>query len=172
MISMSPLKLETERTMAARTALQNLIPHNHCFGCGPGNQQGLQIKSYWTGEDETRCDFTPQPHHCAGPTHYLNGGIIATIIDCHTICTAIADGYRQAGRGVGSGAPIWFATGRLDVQYKAPARIDRPVILLAKIVERGEKKTLLHCTLSSTGSKGERLCASADVVAVRVPDGW
>ncbi|MGL6160917.1 PaaI family thioesterase [Microbulbifer sp.] len=154
--------------MAEQIAIQDRIPDNHCFGCGPDNRQGLQIKSYWTGDDESRCEFTPRPHHCAGPTHYLNGGIIATAIDCHTICTAIADGYRQAGREVGGGEKIWFATGRLDVQYKAPAPIDKPVILEAKIVERSERKTVLHCTLSSGG----RLCATADVVAVRVPDKW
>lgn len=150
------------------TALQDLIPHNHCFGCGPHNAQGLRIKSFWSGEDETHCTFTPLPHHCAGPTQYLNGGIIATVIDCHTICTAIADGYRQAGREAGSGDPIWYVTGRLDVQYKAPTPIEQPVTLVARIVERKEKKTVLHCTLHSD----ERLCASAEVVAVRVPAGW
>ena len=24
-------------------ALQDLIAHNHCFGCGPGNERGLRI---------------------------------------------------------------------------------------------------------------------------------
>ena len=154
--------------MVEQQAIQDQIPGNHCFGCGPSNESGLQIKSYWTGDDRTRCEFTPQLHHCAGPTHYLNGGIIATVIDCHTICTAIADGYRQAGRPVGSGDKIWYATGKLDVRYRAPAAIDMPVLLEAKILERTEKKTLLHCTLSSDG----RVCAEADVVAVRVPDNW
>ena len=154
--------------MSEQPSIQDQIPANHCFGCGPQNAQGLQIKSYWTGEDESRCQFMPEPQHCAGPTHYLNGGIIATIIDCHTVCTAIADGYRQAGREVGSGEKIWYATGKLDVQYKAPAAIDKPVILDAKILERGPKKTVLHCTLTS----GERVCATADVIAVRVPDNW
>ncbi|MFC6979327.1 PaaI family thioesterase [Microbulbifer taiwanensis] len=99
---------------------------------------------------------------------YLNGGIIATVIDCHTICTAIADGYLQAGRPVGSGGKIWYATGKLEVNYQAPAAIDKPVTLEARIVERSEKKTLLHCDLISGG----RVCASAEVVAVRVPDNW
>ncbi|UHQ55533.1 PaaI family thioesterase [Microbulbifer sp. YPW16] len=154
--------------MPAETAIQDQIPHNHCFGCGPENSAGLQIKSYWTGPDSSHCEFIPATHHCAGPTHYLNGGIIATVIDCHTICTAIADGYRQAGREVGTGDKIWYATGKLDVQYKAPAAIDKPVVLDAKITKRSERKTVLACTLSSDG----RVCATADVVAVRVPDNW
>lgn len=154
--------------MAEQQAIQDQVPNNHCFGCGPGNADGLQIKSFWTGDDTTHCEFMPGPHHCAGPTHYLNGGIIATVIDCHTICTAIADGYRQAGRAIGSGDKIWYATGKLEVQYRAPAAIDKPVLLEATITERTDKKTLLHCTLSS----GDRICAEADVVAVRVPDNW
>ena len=154
--------------MTEHQAIQDQIPGNHCFGCGPGNELGLRIKSYWEGEDKTLCTFTPQPHHSAGPIQYLNGGIIATVIDCHTVCTAIADGYRQAGREVGSGDKIWYATGRLDVSYRAPAAIDKPVTLEATIIERSERKTLLRCELSSEG----RLCATAEVVAVRVPDGW
>ncbi|MEW5249051.1 PaaI family thioesterase [Microbulbifer sp. 2201CG32-9] len=154
--------------MTEPVAIQDQIPANHCFGCGPENDRGLQIKSFWVGDDETHCQFTPAPEHCAGPTHYLNGGIIATIIDCHTICTAIADGYRQAGRQPGTGDKIWYATGRLDVHYKAPAAMDAPVTLRAKITGRSGRKTTLHCTLTS----GDRICASAEVVAVRVPDNW
>ena len=28
-------------------AFQDLIPDNHCYGCGPHNAHGLRIKSYW-----------------------------------------------------------------------------------------------------------------------------
>ena len=76
---------------------QDLIQGNHCFGCGPHNPAGLQIKSTWSGEKESVCVFQPSAHHCAAPTKFLNGGIIATIIDCHSVCTAIAYAYRQAG---------------------------------------------------------------------------
>jgi len=154
--------------MTEQLALQDQIPGNHCFGCGPHNDRGLRIKSYWSDGDSSRCEFLPQPHHSAGPVQYLNGGIIATVIDCHTICTAIADGYRQAGRAVGSGDKIWYATGKLEVNYRAPAAIDKPAMLEAIIIERSERKTLLHCTLNSDG----RVCATAEVVAVRVPDNW
>ena len=68
---------------------QNLIHGNHCFGCGPENDLGLRIKSYWDGKNQSICRFIPEKHHCAGPAEYLNGGIISTIIDCHCICTAI-----------------------------------------------------------------------------------
>ncbi|MFA0812873.1 PaaI family thioesterase [Microbulbifer epialgicus] len=154
--------------MTQEIAIQDQIPGNHCFGCGPDNKHGLHIKSYWSGQGQTRCEFRPSDFHNAGPAKYLNGGIIATVIDCHTICTAIADGYLQAGRNIGAGEKVWYATGKLDIKYLAPAAIDIPVFLEAKIVERSPKKTVLQCSLRSDG----RLCAEADVVAVRVPGDW
>ena len=82
-------------------AIQDLLPENHCFGCGPLNPEGLQIKSFWSGESETICTYQPESKHAAGPTHILNGGVIATLIDCHCICTAVAEAYRREGRDVG-----------------------------------------------------------------------
>ncbi len=61
-------------------AIQDLLPGNHCWGCGPDNPRGLQIKSHVEG-DETVCRFQPSPDHMAGPTHVVYGGIIASVID-------------------------------------------------------------------------------------------
>ena len=40
-------------------AFQDHYPNNfaQCYGCGRLNEQGLQIKSYWDG-DETVCEYT------------------------------------------------------------------------------------------------------------------
>ncbi|MDP6064450.1 MAG: PaaI family thioesterase, partial [SAR202 cluster bacterium] len=83
-----------------QNAFQELIQGNHCFGCGSLNEHDLQIRSYWNGE-KTVCNWMPREYHMAGPTHVLNGGIIATLIDCHVICTAIAAVYRNEGREIG-----------------------------------------------------------------------
>ena len=104
----------------------------------------------------------------AGPRHVLNGGIIATILDCHSVCTCVADAYRHGGRAIGRGETIWFATGSLDVTYREPAPIDASVELRAAVVERGERKTLVECTLVA----GDDVCARAAVTAVRVPPSW
>ncbi len=154
--------------MNARNAFQDLIPNNNCFGCGPHNRKGLRIKSHWIGENEAECRFTPSTEHSAGPLHTLNGGIIATLIDCHTVCTAIAKAYQMAGRGIGSGEPIWFATGRLTVSYQKPVPLDAEVVLLATIAEAKEKKIRVSCSVMARGE----VCATGDVVAVRVPSGW
>ena len=56
------------------------------------NEKGLQIKSYWDG-DETVCTFTPRSYHTAVPG-YVYGGLIASLIDCHITGTAAAAAYR------------------------------------------------------------------------------
>ena len=86
-----------------KRAFQDQIPGIHCFGCGPDNPEGLKIKSYWEGPGRSLCCFRPAPHHSAGPRHFVNGGIIATVMDCHAICTAMAEGYESAGREIGEG---------------------------------------------------------------------
>jgi acyl-coenzyme A thioesterase PaaI-like protein len=150
-----------------KLAFQDQIPDNFCYGCGPGNPQGLHLKSYWDGEQSV-ATFQPQPIHAAGPRHVLNGGIIATIIDCHCICTAIADAYRREKRALGSEPPIWYATASLRVDYLRPTPIGQPVTMQARIIDAGPKKTSLSCVLLA----GDEECAKAEVLAVRVSTAW
>ncbi|GLT19179.1 thioesterase [Vibrio zhanjiangensis] len=154
--------------MEPRRSFQEQIPNNHCFGCGPLNEQGLNIHSYWNGENESVCSFNPLPHHSAGPLHFLNGGIISTIIDCHCVCTAIAKGYLMRDREIGVGEAVWFATGSLEVKFLKPVPIDNKVELIASISEAKENKIILSCDLFSADS----LCCQSTVTAVKVPSQW
>jgi len=151
--------------MMPTTAIQDHISDNHCVGCGPDNPHGLRIKSHWVGDLETSCSFQPQPHMAAGPESILNGGIIATLIDCHAVCTAISYATRLAGGAAEQ--DTMFVTASLNIRYRRPTPIDRPVEVRARIVGVAERRTVLECTLSSEGT----VCAEATVVAVRVRAG-
>ncbi len=147
-------------------AIQDYIVGNHCFGCGPENAQGLQIKSHWDGKQST-CTFAPKEHHCAGPENVLNGGIIATIIDCHGVCTASA--YATEKDGIEDGAPpVMCVTGSLHIDYLRPTPIVGPIEMVAHITEDTGKKIIVHCDLTAGGKP----CATGTVVAVRVPLDW
>ena len=148
-------------------AFQEQIGGNHCWGCGALNDSGLGLKSYWDG-DESVSSFTPQPYHTASAPHVVNGGILASLIDCHCICTAIAAGYRHEGREISSEPPIWYATGSLSVTYKRPTPVDGRLDIRARVTEMTERKTILACTLSVDGNA----TAEGVVVAVRVPLKW
>ena len=93
----------------------------HCYGCGTLNEHGLHIESFWDGE-ETVCRFKPRPYHTAIPG-YVYGGLIASIIDCHSIGTAAANAYRAEGREMDTEPHLRFVTGSLQVDYLRPTPI-------------------------------------------------
>ena len=71
-----------------------------CYGCGRNNPKGLRIETRWDGE-EGICRFTPEPHHTAFPG-FVYGGLVASLINCHSMGTAIAAAYRADGRDPGT----------------------------------------------------------------------
>ena len=139
------------------------MPGNVCFGCG-SNHDGLQIKSYWEG-DVAVCQWTSKEHF-HGWSNFMNGGIIATLIDCHCMGAAIAQSYKDEGRAMNTLPEYRYATGTILVKYLKPTPNDR-IELRAKVVEVKGKKTTMSCKLIS--SKGE-VSATADVIAIRVFD--
>lgn len=149
------------------TAIQDLMPGNHCYGCGPENPSGMQIKSHWEGE-ESVCRYMPRPEQCAGPLQYVYGGTIASLIDCHSICTALSNYYRREGHETGEPPLIWCVTGRLSVDFLAPTPIDREITLRATIAECTERKTIVRCLVYSDDVR----VAEGEVVAVRVATSW
>src|SRR5690606_39267736 len=96
-----------------------------CYGCGPANPDGLHIKSYWSDDGQfVVATFTPQPKHTSGLKEALYGGMIASLIDCHSNWTAIAFGYRAAGREPGTLPRIMSVTGSLGVKYLKPTPLN------------------------------------------------
>ena len=151
-------------------AIQDRMHDNFCFGCGADNPDGLQLKSEWDPDhpDVAVATWMPRPIHAAGPRHVLNGGIIATVLDCHGICTAVADAYRREGREVGSEPELGYATASMHVEYLRPAPIDEPVHLTGRVVEVDDRLSVVECVLVSAGTPR----ATATVRALRVPDSW
>ena len=147
-------------------AFQDYYPDHlsHCYGCGRLNQYGLQVKSYWDGE-ETVCRFQPQPYHIAIPG-YVYGGLIASLIDCHCTGTAAAASYRAEGRAMDTEPPLRFVTASLHVDYVRPTPLGVPLDVRASVKELKGRKVVMTAILSAEGA----VCARAEVVAVRMPD--
>jgi len=141
-------------------ALQDLAP-GQCFGCGPLNAHGLQIKSFWAG-DEVVCAWRAQPQHIGYPG-VLYGGLIASIVDCHCIWTAAAWTARAAGVELDESTRVRYVTASLKLNYRQPVPIGSPVELRARVTDLGERKAVVSCTVHS----GSTLAAEAEVVAVR-----
>ncbi len=144
-----------------------VIGVHSCWGCGAGNVHGLRIKSYWSDADDgdvAVCTWHAQPYH-VGWDGIMNGGVIATIMDCHTTCTAIANAYRVEGRGILSLPALMYVTASLHITYRRPTPITEPLSLRAWVTDRTERKTFVTCMLVAAGEERAR----ADAVIVRVP---
>jgi acyl-coenzyme A thioesterase PaaI-like protein len=148
------------------TAFQDFYPDelSYCYGCGRLNDKGLQLKSYWDG-DETVARFSPRPEHMAIPG-YVYGGLIASLIDCHGTGTAAAAAYREAGREMGTEPAFRFVTGQLTVRYLRPTPLGVPLELRGRIAEVKGRKVTVNITLAAAGE----VCASGEVIALQMPE--
>ncbi len=151
---------------AAPGAIQDFYPDDfaHCYGCGRLNERGLQLKTRWEGK-ETVARFTPRPEHVAVPG-FVYGGLIASLIDCHAMGTAAAAVERAAGRDIGAGPAPRFVTASLKVEYLKPTPLGPELEVRAWAVEIGERKVVVHGTVSAGG----QVTATGEVVAVRMPE--
>ncbi|MEZ5706958.1 MAG: PaaI family thioesterase [Burkholderiaceae bacterium] len=146
-------------------AFQNHYPENvsHCYGCGSQNTQGHQIKTVWEGE-ETVTRFTPAPFHTSVPG-FVYGGLIASLIDCHSTGTAAAAMYRQEGRDMDSQPPFRFVTGSLHVDFLKPTPIGGELVIRGRVKEIKGRKVVVETTVSA----GPVITARGEVVAVQMP---
>jgi acyl-coenzyme A thioesterase PaaI-like protein len=135
-----------------------------CYGCGRLNEHGLKIKSYWDG-DQTVCQFDPRPYHTAIPG-YVYGGLIASLIDCHSTGTAAAAAYRAEGRGMDTAPVLRFVTASLQIDFLRPTPIGVPLQVRSTIEEIKGRKIVVASQLSANG----QVCARGVVVAVRMPE--
>jgi acyl-coenzyme A thioesterase PaaI-like protein len=151
----------------SKKAIQDYYPDDlsYCYGCGRLNEHGLQIKSYWEG-DETVATFKPKPYHMAIPG-YVYGGLIASLIDCHGTGTAAAAAYRDAGREWGSEPAFRYVTASLRVDYVKPT----PLVELevrGRVRELKGRKVIVEAEVRAEGE----VCARGEVVAVQMPEDW
>jgi acyl-coenzyme A thioesterase PaaI-like protein len=132
-----------------------------CYGCGRLNEHGLQIKSYWDGE-ESVCHFRPHAYHTA-VAGIVYGGLIASLIDCHSTGTASAAAYRAEGREMGSEPLLRYVTGSLHVDYLRPTPIDEVLEIRGQVEEISDRKVIVLSTLIADGD----VCAKGRVIAIK-----
>jgi len=148
--------------MAAADSLQDrYAPSNRCFGCGPANEKGLRIKSRPAG-GEVVAEWTPEPHHEAY-TGMLNGGIIGTLLDCHSNWTATHHLMVAAG----ADHPPCTVTADFAVKLLRPTPTDAPVHLRTRVVEASADRAVVESSLEAGG----KTCATCRGTFVAVKPG-
>ncbi|HEX9919176.1 MAG TPA: PaaI family thioesterase [Pyrinomonadaceae bacterium] len=141
---------------------ERYAPGTECFGCGPANEQGLRIRSFARGDDETFCEWQPRKHHEAFPG-MLNGGIIGSLIDCHANWTAAWHLMRRAKLD----SPPCTVTSEYSVRLLRPTPTDAPVLLTARVVEAKEDRAVIEAELVAGG----KVCAKGRGTFVAVKPG-
>ncbi|KRB45951.1 PaaI family thioesterase [Terrabacter sp. Root181] len=137
---------------AALSIQERLYPNLPCFGCGPGNTKGLQLKSYPVGDgagEGVVAAFMPWPEHDNG-LGYLNGGIIGTVLDCHSAAAVMLEAQRRGWPPL-PGADLSYVTAGLDVRYLRPAPLHDQVELFGTVVESDEPQMRVEVELRFDG---------------------
>jgi acyl-coenzyme A thioesterase PaaI-like protein len=124
---------------------ETYAPGNRCYGCGPANEKGLQIRSFEQG-DELVCDWKPEAHHLAFEG-IVNGGILGSILDCHSNWAAACHLMKKRGD---KELPA-TVTGDFHVTLKRPTPIDATLHLRARVVESSEDRALVEATVEANG---------------------
>lgn len=145
-------------------AIQDYYPDDIaiCYGCGKNNEHGLHIKTKWDGK-EGLFRFKPKDYHTAFPG-VVYGGLIASLMDCHSIGTAVAATYQAEERAPDTEPEIMYVTGKLTVSYIKPTPMDKELLLTAQVKELGEKKAIVTCSLIVEGET----CAQSEAVVIRI----
>ncbi|RME17468.1 MAG: PaaI family thioesterase [Bdellovibrio sp.] len=139
-------------------------PHSICFGCGPSNSKGLQIKSFPTPKnpDLVTATWTPSPHHEAFPG-MLNGGIIGSLLDCHSNWTAAYTLMRHQQLK----SPPCTVTARYTINLLRPTPSHQNCYLEARPQKVDSDRVLVEAKLFS----GEKLCATCEGLFVAIKEG-
>ena len=114
-----------------------------CFGCGPANKNGLQIQSYVKG-DQVICNWMPSLSHQAFPG-ILNGGIISSILDCHSNWAAAYFFMHFLELDY----PQCSVTGKFTVSFLKPTDSLKSVFIVSDLVQISDRKSKIHSQLFS-----------------------
>lgn len=140
---------------------ERLAPRSTCFGCGPANPDGLHVRSFERGE-EVVASWRPAPRYEAF-AGALSGGIIGTLLDCHSNWAGAVALMRAAG----SDAVPATVTASYDVTLLRPTPMDGPITLRARVVALDRDRVTVESVLEAGG----RTCARFRGTFVQVRPG-
>ncbi|HRK01664.1 MAG TPA: PaaI family thioesterase [Oligoflexia bacterium] len=150
---------------------ESFAPTSICFGCGPANQKGLRIRTLpvsgvadsTNGKSYlTEAEWVPEKHHEAFPG-MLNGGIIGSLLDCHSNWTAAWALMQKQSLT----QPPCTVTADYAIVLKRPTPTSGPVRLRAWVKTLGEDRATIEAELEAGG----KICATCTGTFVAVKPG-
>ena len=112
-------------------------------------------------------DFMPEKHHEAFPG-MINGGIIGSLLDCHSNWTAAYALMKQAN----ADAPPCTVTADFHVKLRAPTPSSQKIRLRAKVASLDQDRAKIEAQCFTIGADGvEKLTATCSGTFVAVKEG-
>jgi acyl-coenzyme A thioesterase PaaI-like protein len=134
-----------------------LYPGLMCYGCGPANPDGLHLRSF-REDDLTVAEFVPRAEHDNG-FGFVNGGIIATVLDCHGAATVLWEADARHWQAA-EGAPLPFITAGFDVKFLRPTPLGPVLRLTASPLSIDESEIVVSATLEHDGKSRAAMTAT------------
>jgi acyl-coenzyme A thioesterase PaaI-like protein len=119
---------------------ETYLPDMTCFGCGPANPAGLHLKSY-PAAGGTSATFAASPQHDNG-AGFVNGGIISTVLDCHSVTPVLL--HADAQGWLSDGIVLPFVTAGLDVRFLRPTPLGPELTLFASVESASPEEVWVH----------------------------
>ena len=114
-------------------------PDQRCFGCGPKNETGMQLRFFRDG-DTVHTTFEAKPDWEGAPG-IVHGGLQSTLADeigAWTVVTLTGN--------------FGFTT-TMQLRFLRPARADKPIEATGEIIDRTESSARVRVTLLQEGKK-------------------
>ncbi len=127
-------------------------PLAECVICGPESRTGLRVRFRRRG-DAIVASFTPGARH-QGYRGLMSGGLLASIFDCLHYRLALVRGVVHA------------VTSRIEVDYRAPVPLGRPVRFEARLIARRGR---VFDTRAVARLHGGALAAESRAIYVEIP---
>jgi uncharacterized protein (TIGR00369 family) len=141
---------------------ERFAPNGRCFGCGPANERGLGIRSFEAGDGTVVATWNARAEHEAWDG-IVNGGILGTLLDCHSNWAAIAGLISQENLAA---APS-TVTADLAIRFRRPTPSGASVHLIARVVDVVGDRVTVETEIRS----GQQVTAVGRATFVRVgPD--
>jgi acyl-coenzyme A thioesterase PaaI-like protein len=123
---------------------ERFAPEGRCFGCGPANASGLRIRSFRSPDEPGRliAEWQPSSQHEAF-SGVVNGGIIGTLLDCHSNWTAANHLMLQRGLD----RPPTTVTLEYAVRLRRPTPSTGPLLVRAWVAESTEDRATIDAEM-------------------------
>lgn len=135
-----------------------------CFGCGPANEEGLQLESYPEPDDRALEAAVLPPERFRVVPGIVYGGYLASVIDCNSMWTAMTYASPADARPPDSTPKDAYATAELAVEYQEPTPMGVPLDVTSRVVGDVGRSVTVETEIVAEGS----VTATGDVTAVRM----